>query len=107
MPRTFTEYGPRIQEFLIRACNEGVDLDDPLATRLIRNGHTRAQLLEAAGLVHKRTSKKGRISWRATDTGRGIAAEHVPLFLNRRCFPSYTRKHWQAVRNEPEVMDAA
>ena len=70
MPRTFADYGPRIQEFLLRAYNQGVDLDDPLCTP------ARVTKLETAGLIHKRTSKKGRTSWRVTDTGRGLVMAH-------------------------------
>jgi hypothetical protein len=107
MTRTFADLGPAQRRFMLRALNEGVPLDDPLATRLIREGRTRADLLKDAGLIHKRTSKKGRTSWRATDVGRGLCAAHVPLFLHRRGFPSYTRKPHEAWFGEPEVMEAA
>lgn len=106
--RTFTDLGPAQQRFMVRACHEGVELDDPLAVQLItKEKGTRAQILEARGLIHKRTSKKGRTSWRATDDGRGLVAAHVPLFLHRRGFPSYTQHTWRAMRDEPEVMEAA
>src|SRR4051812_12203063 len=67
MHRTFADLGPAQRRFMLRAMNEGVPLDDPLATRLIRDDKTRADLLRDAGLIHKRTSKKGRTSWRTTD----------------------------------------
>jgi hypothetical protein len=108
MHRTFIDLGPAQQRFLLRACVEGVALDDPLATQLItKQKGTRAQMLERAGLIHKRTSKKGRTSWRCTDVGRGLVAAHVPVFLHRRGFPSYTQHTWRAMRDEPEVMEAA
>lgn len=106
MPRTFNDYGPKMREFLLRAMNGGVELDDPLATALISRARgTRAEALERAGLIHKRESKKGRTSWRATDEGRSLAREHVPVFLHRRGFPSYTTKPWQAMKGEPEAMN--
>lgn len=101
MPRTFTDYGPRIQEFLLRAYSQGVALDDPLCTP------ARVKKLEDAGLIHKRTSRKGRTSWRVTDVGRGLVCAHVPVFLHRRGFPSYTHQPWRAMHGEPEVIEAA
>jgi len=106
MPRAFNDYGPKMREFLLRALNGGVELDDPIATALInRERGTRAEALERAGLIHKRVSKKGRTAWRATDDGRALAMEHVPVFLHKRGFPSYTTKPWQAMNGEPEAMD--
>ncbi len=107
MHRTFTDLGPAQQRFMRRALHEGVPLDDPLATAVIRAGESRAQMLEARGLIHQRESKKGRRSWRCTDVGRGLVMAHVPVFLHLRGFPSYTHKPWQAMRGEGEVMDAA
>jgi hypothetical protein len=107
MPRTFNDYGPAAQRFLLRAFSEGVALDDPLATAVVRDGESRAIRLERAGLVHQRQSKKGRVSWRCTDVGRGLVMEHRPVFLHRRGFPSYTLKSWQAMHGEGEVMEAA
>jgi hypothetical protein len=131
MPKALTDYGPRIQEFLVRAFNEGVELDDPLATV------KRTNKLELAGLIHKRTSKKGRTSWRCTDTGRGVVMEHVGTFMVRAASPAiryrtlppragkkkgrhaiddrdagvadkgYTHKPWRAMRGEGEVMGEA
>jgi hypothetical protein len=66
MPRTFTSLGPLQRRFMLRAMNEGVDLDDELAT----DDH-RAWKLEALGLVHKRTSRKGRTKWRAPMSAAG------------------------------------
>jgi hypothetical protein len=74
---------------------------------IVRDGESRAYRLEAAGLVHQRQSKKGRVSWRCTDVGRGLVMEHRPVFLHRRGFPSYTLKSWQAMHGEGEVMEAA
>lgn len=106
MAKTFADYGPRMREFLLRALNGGVELDDPIATTLLSHERgTRAQALEQAGLIHKRVSKKGRIAWRATEDGRVLATEHVPVFLHKRGFPSYTSKPWQAMRGEPETME--
>jgi hypothetical protein len=110
MPRDkpFSDYGPTMQKFMDRARHEGVPPDAPIATRIIRDGCTRAQLLEAAGLVEIRQSKKGRPLWKLTDVGLGLHMEHRPVFLHRRGFPSYTSKPWQAMTNEPEVIrDAA
>lgn len=103
MPRTFNDYGPAAQRFLLRAFSEGVAIDDPLATGTVRK-QSRAEMLEQAGLIHMRQSKKGRVSWRCTDVGRGLVMEHQPVFLHRRGFPSYTLKPWQAMRNEPECV---
>jgi N6-adenosine-specific RNA methylase IME4 len=64
MPRTFTDLGPAQQRFMRRALHEGVPLDDPLATQLVKRKPervTRAQALEARGLIHQRESKKGRL----------------------------------------------
>ena len=107
MPRTFNDYGPVMQRFLKRALNEGVALDDPIATKLIRRGYTRAQILEAAGLVYVRESKKGRLIWKVTEEGRRLTTEHRSVFMHRRGFPSYTNKPWQAMHGEGEVMDEA
>jgi hypothetical protein len=87
MPRTFTDLGPAQQRFMRRALHEGVPLDDPLATQLVKRNPervTRAQALEARGLIHQRESKKGRRSWRCTDVGRGLVMAHVPVFLQAR-----------------------
>jgi hypothetical protein len=110
MPRTFTDLGPAQQRFMRRALHEGVPLDDPLATQLVKRNPervTRAEALEARGLIHQRESKKGRRSWRCTDVGRGLVMAHVPVFLHKRGFPSYTLKPWRAMHGEPEVMDRA
>lgn len=107
MPRTFSDYGPTMQKFLLRAFNEGVPPDDPIATKAIRDGLNRAGVLERAGLIEMRQSKKGRMSWRLTDVGRGVVMAHRPVFLHRRGFPSYTSKPWQAMLNEPEVIRQA
>lgn len=106
MAKQFSDYGPIMQKFLLRAFNEGVPPDDPIATKAVRDGLNRAGILEQAGLVELRQSKKGRMSWRLTDTGRGLVMMHQPVFLHRRGFPSYTSKSWQAMVNEPEVMAA-
>ena len=98
MPRTFSDYGPRIRDFLLKAFSEGVKLDDPLCTP------ARVTKLENAGLIVKRQSKKGKMNWRLTDTGRGLVMAHEPVFLHRRGFPSYTHKHWQAMQGEGECV---
>lgn len=99
MPRTFNDLGPLQRKFMLRAFNEGVSLDDPLATV------KRTQTLHAAGLIEQRESKKGRVSWRCTDAGRSLVSTHVPVFLHRRGFPSYTTQAHEAMFGEPEVMD--
>lgn len=96
---TLADFTPIQQDFLLRAYWEGVLPDDPLATP------KRTEKLSAAGLIHKRTSKKGRTSWRVTDFGRGIVAAHVPWFLHKRGFPSYTHQPWKAMKGEPETVD--
>jgi hypothetical protein len=101
MPRTFNDLGPLQRKFMLRAFNEGVSLDDPIAT------DKRTSTLKAAGLIEKRQSKKGRMSWRCTDTGRGMVMAHTPVFLHRRGFPSYTTRQHEAMWAEPEVIDAA
>ena len=102
MPRTFNDLGPLQRKFMLRAFNEGVSLDDPIATP------KRTMTLKAAGLIEKRQSKKGRMSWRCTDTGRGMVMAHTPVFLHRRGFPSYTTRQHEAMFSEPEVIgDAA
>lgn len=108
VPRAFNDYGPKMREFLLRATNGGVELDDPIATALLsRERGTRAEALKSAGLIHQRVSKKGKTTWRATDAGRALAMEHTPVFLHRHGFPSYTTKTWQAMFGEPETMDYA
>jgi hypothetical protein len=107
MPRTFTDLGPAQQRFMRRALHEGVPLDDPLATQLVKRNPervTRAQALEARGLIHQRESKKGRRSWRCTDVGRGLVMAHVPVFLHKRGFPSYTHQAHRAMFGEPECV---
>jgi hypothetical protein len=101
MPRTFNDLGPLQRKFMLRAFNEGVSLDDPIATE------KRTQALKAAGLIEKRQSKKGRMSWRCTDVGRGMVMAHTPVFLHRRGFPSYTTRQHEAMFSEPEVIKAA
>jgi len=101
MPRTFNDLGPLQRKFMLRAFNEGVSLDDPIATP------KRTMTLQAAGLIEKRQSKKGRMSWRCTDTGRGMVMAHTPVFLHRRGFPSYTTRQHEAMFSEPEVIKAA
>ena len=101
MPRTFNDLGPLQRKFMLRAFNEGVSLDDPIATP------KRTQTLKAAGLIEKRQSKKGRMSWRCTDVGRGMVMAHTPVFLHRRGFPSYTTRQHEAMFSEPEVIKAA
>jgi hypothetical protein len=96
MARTFNDLGPLQRKFMLRAFNEGVSLDDPIATK------TRCRSLE--GLIEKRQSKKGRMSWRLTDIGRGMVMAHTPVFLHRRGFPSYTAKTWEAMFAEPEAI---
>lgn len=105
-PRKFQDLGAGQQRFMLRAMYEGVAVDDPLATKHIRKGLTRADLLEERGLIQQRQSKKGRLSWRLTDTGRGLVMQHHPLFLNCRSFPGTTMLPWQAMRAEPEVIAA-
>jgi hypothetical protein len=97
MPKTFAALGPKQRRFMLKAMNEGVALDDPLATRE-RTGN-----LKAAGLIHQRTSRKGRTTWRCTDVGRGLVMAHVPVFLHVRGFPSYTKSSHEAMLGEPEV----
>ena len=101
MPRTFNDLGPLQRKFMLRAFNEGVSLDDPIATP------KRTMALKAAGLIEKRQSKKGRMSWRCTDVGRGMVMAHTPVFLHRRGFPSYTTRQHEAMFSEPEVIKAA
>lgn len=101
MPRTFNDLGPLQRKFMLRAFNEGVALDDQLATE------KRTNKLQMAGLIEKRQSKKGRMSWRLTDVGRGLVMQHNPVFLHRRGFPSYTTREHEAMFGEPEVIDAA
>ena len=101
MPRTFNDLGPLQRKFMLRAFNEGVSLDDPIATE------KRTKALKAAGLIEKRQSKKGRMSWRCTDVGRGMVMAHTPVFLHRRGFPSYTTRQHEAMFSEPEVIKAA
>jgi hypothetical protein len=96
--RTFNDLGPLQRKFMLRAFNEGVALDDPLATE------KRTGTLKTAGLIEKRQSKKGRMSWRCTDTGRGLVMAHTPVFLHRRGFPSYTTRQHEAMFGEPECV---
>jgi hypothetical protein len=65
------------------------------------------QALARKDLIHKRTSKKGRTSWRATDTGRYIVAAQVSVFLHKRLHRNYTNDPKHAVPREPEVMQEA
>jgi hypothetical protein len=98
MPKTFNDYGPRIKDLLLKAHTQGVKLDDPLCTP------ARIGKLEAAGLIHKRQSRKGEMRWRVTDVGRGLVCAHAPVFLHRQGFPSYTYKPWQAMHAEGECL---
>jgi len=112
MPRTFNDLGPLQRKFMLRAFNEGVSLDDPIATQLVNHApdwkrKTRADVLKDRGLIEKRQSKKGRMSWRCTDVGRGMVMAHTPVFLHRRGFPSYTTRQHEAMFSEPEVIKAA
>lgn len=99
--RVLADFGPRQREFLLRAFTQGVDLDDPLATP------ARTGKLEMTGLIHKRTSKKGRTSWRVTDIGRGIVTGHVPTLLAARSEYGYVHKPWLAMKGEPECINRA
>jgi hypothetical protein len=96
--RVLADFGPRQQELLCRALTQGVDLDDPLATQ------ARTALLCDRGLICLRTSRKGRTAWRVTETGRLIVTGHVPTFLHKRGFPSYTHEQHRALHAEPEVI---
>lgn len=62
--------------------------------------------LEARGLVHLRTNRRGRKLWRTTDTGRGLVASSglLPTFLHRRSEYGYTHTLAQAMLGEPEVI---
>lgn len=72
MPR-FEDYGSVQRRFLQEAFVCGVSLDDPRATegrlaRLLRDG-----------LIEQRTSRKGRVSWRATAKGRQLLQSEKDL----------------------------
>jgi len=95
--RVLADFTPLQQQFLLKACTQGVDPDDPICTP------RRTKKLEDAGLIHKRQSKKGRVSWRTTDVGRGMVAAHVPRLLARRSQYGYTHQPHQAMRHEPEA----
>jgi hypothetical protein len=96
--RVLADFGPRQQEMLCRAHTQGVDLDDPLATQ------ARTTLLETAGLITTRTSRKGRTAWRVTETGRAIVVGHIPTLLHKRGVPPYTHQPHRALHAEPEVI---
>lgn len=99
---------------LIRAAAEGIRAGEDGVRQVT------IAALERKGLVHERTSKKGRTSWRATETGRFIVADDRPWFMHRVSYlgtglggdpdgSGYTRNPAHALRDEqPEVMrDAA
>lgn len=69
----FEDLGLTQQKFLWIAYHEGVGLDDPVAT------DARIARLERDGLIHQRTSKGDRVSWRATELGRRVLTNHEPL----------------------------
>jgi hypothetical protein len=103
--RLLQDFGPRQRELLLKANSQGVELNDPLATEASRvvPDATRADVLEAAGLIHKRTSKKQRTSWRTTDVGRAVVSTHVPRFLAARSEFGYTHLPHRALWQEPEA----
>ena len=88
---------PAMQAALIRAHTQGLPCTDP-------GVHPRTvQALQTRGLIHRRTSQKGRTSWRATDTGRGLVCMHVPRLLAARSQYGYTHRPSQAMWQEPEA----
>jgi hypothetical protein len=87
---------PPMQAVLIRACTQGVGLDEPVHPRTIR-------ALEARNLIHQRTSPKGRTSWRTTPAGYGLMVLDVPRFLAARSEYGYTHLSSRAMRHEPEA----
>ena len=62
--------------------------------------------LAQRGLIHRRTSRKGKTSWRATDTGRGLIASAglVATYLHRRSQYAYTHLEIFALLREPEAI---
>jgi hypothetical protein len=95
--RLFAEFTQRQQDFLLLATTQGVALDHDLASP------ARVKALLDAGLIHKRTSRKGRSSWRTTDEGRAIVMAHVPKLLARRSQYGYTHMPHRAMFGEPEA----
>lgn len=98
---------PIMQHTLIRATTQGIRPQD-VGTQDQHTVHP-ATLKALCGreLIHLTTNRKGRALWRPTDVGRGLVAEHVPLFLHRRPHRNYTHEFRFAVWAEPEVIDAA
>jgi hypothetical protein len=84
MSQSLADLTPTMQAMLIRALTQGVDLDDPRA-RTIR-------ALEARGLIHQRTSGKGRTSWRTTATGYSVVVLDAPCCLAARSEYGYTHR---------------
>jgi hypothetical protein len=97
MTGSLADLTPSMQTVLIRAYTQGIELEDPrVSARTIG-------ALEARGLIHLRTSKKGRTSWRTTPTGYGLVVLQVPRFLAARSEYGYTHLPSKAMRHEPEA----
>jgi hypothetical protein len=100
---TWAKLTPKQRKHLIQACSEGINPKNPMF-----DADTLAAL-KAAGLLHKTASRKGRVLWRPTDTGRGLVASRgmIPTFLHQRSEYGYTHSYHQALRGEPEAMEDA
>lgn len=95
---TLEDLRPPMRRALLLAANNGILAGEDGVHR------STVRALEARGLVHKRTSKKGRSAYRPTDVGRGLIAQDAPVFLHQRMYRNYTRDPAQAVRGEDPCM---
>lgn len=100
MTSTWAELTSTQRRYLIAACGRGLTPTVELVA---------IWALQDAGLIHRTTSRKGRVRWQATDLGRGLVASRglIPTFLHQRSQYGYTHHHRQAMRDELESMGHA
>jgi hypothetical protein len=93
---------PTQRRVMFMACDRGIRPKD--VGTLVRV--TTLNSLEVRGLIHLRTSRKGRRSWRATDAGRGLIASSGlrSTFMHKRSEYAYTHTRTHAMLREHEVI---
>lgn len=103
-PTSCKDLTPTQRRLLWRACDQGVKPDD---TKVLNTKTARDALaaLHEHGLIHLVKSRKKRMVWKATDTGRGWAAATGlhGVYLSRTSVPPYTTSTGCAMAGEPEA----